>query len=367
MHQKNRFVTNSTLKILYLLPLDDKEKGGMTAITKMFYEVGFFENKNIRHFNTIFKSGESNFTRFFESLFHKVRFIKLLIQFRPDITFVMTSAYWGFFDKAVYCLIARCFGVKSMLNQVGDFADFYEESKWKSYCIRLALKFPNSVIIGSVFWNRYFSSHFPDLFIQSVVNPVDCNRFYKNSISEGQKIKIVSISGIIVPKGIIELVEVIKQVCERSNNFVFVIMGGGEKLEWVRTELKAESEKGQVDIKGFVSDDEKIIEFSTADLFIMLSHNEVIPISILEAMSASLPIISTDVGGIPDIVIEDANGFLFPRKSVTPVVNKLLDLADKREYLKNMGLISKSIVEKDYDVFQVLEKHILLAEELMKR
>ena len=142
-------------------------------------------------------------------------------------------------------------------------------------------------------------------------------------------------------------------------------MGGGEKLEWARAELKTESEKGFVDIKGYVSDYEKEFEFSTADLFIMLSHNEVIPISILEAMSASLPIISTDVGGIPDIVIEEENGFLFPRKTVIPVVNKLLGLADKREKLKNMGLKSRCIVEKDYDVFQVLDRHILLAEDLM--
>ena len=347
------------------MPLDDKEKGGMTEITKMFYEVGFFESKNIRHFNTIFKSGESNFNRFFESIFHKIRFIKLLIQFRPDITFVMTSAYWGFFDKAVYCMIARIFGVKSMLNQVGDFADFYEENKLKSFCIRLALRFPNSVVIGSVFWNKYFTSHFPKLYLQSVVNPVDCKKFYKNNISQREKIRIVSISGIIVPKGIIELVEVIKQVYLRSNDFVFVIMGGGDHLEWARNELKEEIENGFVDIKGYVTDQEKEFEFSMADLFILLSHNEVIPISILEAMSSSLPILSTDVGGIPDIVIDGKNGFLFPRKTILPVVIKLLSLANERVLLNNMGLISKRIVEKDYDVFKVLEKHILLAENLM--
>ena len=64
-------------------------------------------------------------------------------------------------------------------------------------------------------------------------------------------------------------------------------MGVGDKLNWVLEELNTEIEKGHVEVKGLVSDAEKIAEFEIADIFMMLSHNEVIPISILEAMSAS--------------------------------------------------------------------------------
>mgnify|MGYP001332122783 CR=1 FL=1 len=363
--QEKSFTANTRLKILYLIPADDTTKGGMIQITKMFYDIGLFENKNIKHFNTFFKSGEYFFSRLFESFFSKVRFFFILIKFKPDVVFVMTSAYWGFFDKVVYCLIARMFGVKSMLNPVGDFADFYEESQWKAFCIRMALKLPSIILIGSVYWNQYFKTNYPFISIDSVVNPVDSKKYYRSKNRFETKTRIVSISGIVLEKGIVELVKVIQQVCSRSQEFIFIIMGVGDKLNWVMEELNTEIEKGLVEVKGLVSDAEKIAEFEIADIFMMLSHNEVIPISILEAMSASLPIISTNVGGIPDIVIHEKNGLLYPRYVVEPVVELILSLSGKKEVLHQMGKISRQIVTDEYDISQVLERHIFLAEKLV--
>ena len=61
---------------------------------------------------------------------------------------------------------------------------------------------------------------------------------------------------------------------------------------------------------GWVSGAEKIDVFNIADIFVLPSYNEGLPISILEAMSYGLPILSTTVGGIPEIVENGVNGFL---------------------------------------------------------
>lgn len=362
-----KFKTNFTDKILYLVPSDNNDKGGMTEITKMFYQVGLFDNKNIKHFNTFYKWGNSNLAKLFETIVHQLNFIKVLIVFRPKIIFVMSSSYMGFFEKCLYCFLARIFGVKSMLNQVGDFANFYEKSKAKAYFIKLCLKIPNVIVVGSTYWNNYFKNNFSRINISSIVNPVVSDLFFKSDNRKEGKIRIVTISGIITAKGILELVGVIKKVCTITDKFVFVIMGRGEKLEWVRNELKSEISSGMVELKGQVSDEEKILEFSQADIFILLSHNEVIPISMLEAMSASLPILATSVGGIPDIVLEGENGYLFSRMTVDPIVDQILKIGNdySREKLSLMGVKSNLIIKSKYDIMKVLENHMDLAKKII--
>ena len=349
------------------MPSDHDDKGGMTEITKMFYQVGLFDNKNIKHFNTFYKWGDSKLVKLFETFVHQLNFIKVLILFRPKIIFVMTSSYMGFFEKCLYCFFARLFGVKSMLNQVGDFANFYEKSYVKAYFIRFCLKMPNVVVVGSSYWNSYFKSNFHGRKIASIVNPVVSDLFFKSNATKSDKIRIVTISSIITAKGIIELAGVIKRVCSITDKFVFVIMGRGEKLEWLRNELKSEISSGKVELKGQVSDEEKIIEFSIADIFILLSHNEVIPISMLEAMSASLPILATSVGGIPDIVIEGENGYLFSRMTIEPIVNRIIKIGNEisKDQLRLMGIKSNSIVKSRYDIIKVLESHLELAKKII--
>lgn len=367
MKELKKFKVNLSNKILYLVPSDHDDKGGMTEITKMFYQVGLFENKNIKHFNTYYKWGDSNVIKLFETIVHQLGFIKVLILFRPKIIFVMTSSFMGFFEKCLYCFFARLFGVKSMLNQVGDFANFYKKSKFKAYFIRLCLKIPNVIVVGSSYWNNYFKTNFHGREIASIVNPVVSELFFKSNNAKNEQIRIVTISSIITAKGIIELVNVIKRVCSSSDKFVFVIMGRGEKLDWVRNELQMEINLGYVEVKGQVSDEDKILEFSIADLFILLSHDEVIPISMLEAMSASLPIIGTNVGGIPDIVIEGENGYLFSRMTVDPIVERILKIGNEfsRDDLRLMGEKSNLIVKKKYDIIKVLESHIELAKKII--
>ena len=65
-----------------------------------------------------------------------------------------------------------------------------------------------------------------------------------------------------------------------------------------------------IEFIGWVSDEKKIQYLNKADAFILPSYNEGLPISILEAMTYGLPIVSTKVGGIPEVLKDGINGFL---------------------------------------------------------
>ena len=137
-------------------------------------------------------------------------------------------------------------------------------------------------------------------------------------------------------------------------------MGGGDKLEWLKIQLEKEVNQGIVEIKGSVSEEDKIEQLSFADIYILLTYFEVTPISILEGMSASLPILSTNVGGIPDIVKNGENGFLFEKMTTKPVVDKLIELSKDKMLLKIMGEKSLEIVISEYDIYSVIKKHFAI-------
>jgi glycosyltransferase involved in cell wall biosynthesis len=94
-------------------------------------------------------------------------------------------------------------------------------------------------------------------------------------------------------------------------------------------------------------DDVPQILFS-ADIFVLTSDREGFPNVLLEAMAASLPIISTPAGEVKDIVKEGVNGFLVPYDDVQQLVTRLLQLATQPELQAHMGQNGRQIVEDRY-------------------
>jgi glycosyltransferase involved in cell wall biosynthesis len=359
----------SQIRTLYLLP-EPGTQGGMTAITKMYYETGLFEKSNSRHFNTSFKSS-NKLARIAEGLLMKFNYLWVLFRFRPHVVHVMTSSYWGFYDKSSYCLIARVCGIESILNPVGGgFSDFYEGSSFHKRCVDISIKFPNAIVVGSSYWEAYFKAKFKNIRIQNIPNPVNSAVYLrKNHVyKEQNRVNVISVSNIIETKGIRELCSVIRELVKVVDIVEFDILGDGELRPWLETELATEIADGRVRILGFVSDKVKKDCLLKADIFVMLSYFEIIPISILEAMSASLSVISTNVGGIPDLVDEGVNGYLVKPTQIDEVITRLIEMcALTGEELSAFGKESYLKIQKNYDVSSVIQEHDKLALEITQR
>jgi glycosyltransferase involved in cell wall biosynthesis len=345
------------LKITYLIP-EPSSKGGMAAISKMFYEVNYFDNINTFHFNTSFSSF-NKFVRFLEFFKKQFTFILHLIKTKPDVIFVMSNSYFGFYDKCIYCLVARIFGVKSMLNHVGgEFDKFYNSSLLHKTLINILMYFPHVLLIGSSFWCDYFMKLFPNKKIFNSPNPIIVEQYSHTQLPmANQKFKIVSLFRIIKEKGLYELIEVIQRISKLNLNTEFVIIGGGPMLDFLKEQLLENSNNNEVRILGFVNDDIKIQEICSSDLYVMLTHFDLMPISIMEAMAAGKPILSTKVGGIPDLVQDGVNGFLFDIGEVDQVVEKILELSIPNSDAKKLGKKGYEIVITNFDIKSVIKKH----------
>lgn len=123
-----------------------------------------------------------------------------------------------------------------------------------------------------------------------------------------QKLRIGILANITQEKGYLDLIPIAQQLDEQNIDFIFVY-AGADKLEGeFEKRVMAAGLENRFEYLGYVSN--KFQFFEKIDLFILPSYLEGMPTVILEAMAYNKPVISTFVGGIPEVISHGVNGFL---------------------------------------------------------
>jgi len=111
-----------------------------------------------------------------------------------------------------------------------------------------------------------------------------------------------------------------------------------------------------VEILGWVGGYRKNELLAAADIFVLPSYNESLPISLLEAMSWGVPVISTTVGGIPELIRDGTDGFLIEAADVPALTRALAELADDADLRERMGSAGRSQVAESFSREAVLPR-----------
>jgi glycosyltransferase involved in cell wall biosynthesis len=168
-------------------------------------------------------------------------------------------------------------------------------------------------------------------------------------------------------KGIYDILKAIPLVIAREeSNILFVFVGKCDE-EKLKTICKKNNASAFVEILGYLSNEEKRKVISLSDIYVLPSYSEELPIAIIEAMAAGLPIISTPVGSIPDLIEEGVNGYLVAPGDYYGLAEKMLVLAKDKQLRQKMGKENVEKIRREYEdkvVMQELENvyNVLLNE-----
>lgn len=159
-------------------------------------------------------------------------------------------------------------------------------------------------------------------------------------------------------KGLIYLLEAVKQI---KQPFDLVLIGSGENPDKEKMYRLTEKYKN-IHLIEFVPEAiNHIVDYLKAfDIFVLPSIKEGLPYTIIEAMAAQLPIIATDVGGIPEMIIDQENGLLIQPKNSQQLAEKITYLLDNPEIAKQLAQKAKQKAEKEFN----LEKMVRQTKEL---
>lgn len=176
------------------------------------------------------------------------------------------------------------------------------------------------------------------------------DREKKNPYSDRNIFKIVSCSRVIPLKRLDRLADALKRIDNRSVHWTHI--GDGEDFEKLKERLKNLPENITVNLLGRVSNEQvyDIYGQQSFHAFVNISETEGAPVSIMEAMSFSIPAIATAVGGTPELVDNAENGILldsdFTDEQLVDAILKIADMPEE-DYL-NFRNKSRKKFEDDY-------------------
>lgn len=327
--------------------------GGIQTCIEQFYKSNLKKEYNLIKFNT------TKPTIFYGNKFMKtIYFIYLCIKFtfftvfkKIDIIHFHTCSKWGFWQPAFYLRIAKVFKKKTIFHMHGGgFPEFYNNLNEKQQnSVKKTLKSVDKIIVLSEKWKKIYEKIVINNKICVIHNSVDELKYRKYKLSkEKNKLKILYLGKISEDKGIYDLLNAINKL--KIQNIEFIFVGPIENKKKFFETINRLKIRNKCKIIGEIIGDSRFKYFALASIFILPSHIEALPIALLEAMSFGLPIISTKVGAIPEVITNQKNGILIEPKNINELAKSIKKLVLNPKLREKMKLNNLQLIQSKYSI-----------------
>jgi glycosyltransferase involved in cell wall biosynthesis len=180
-----------------------------------------------------------------------------------------------------------------------------------------------------------------------IPNGVDARRFSPRQESRPPGPPVVAtVARLVEQKGVQYLVDAAAIVCRKLPGCQFRIAGDGPLLPALRERARALGIEGNCHFLGAVAEAEELL--AAADLFVLPSLWEGLPIALLEAMASGLPVIAADTAGSREIVERTGAGVIVPRRDAGALADAILSLLSDRRMAEEMGIAARRAVMENY-------------------
>jgi glycosyltransferase involved in cell wall biosynthesis len=339
-------------KIL-MLGTDVSTMGGIASVVQDYIDSGLMDRLGIKYIATHRDGSKLSKVWFFLRQFPKAAAKSLA----SNLVHIHTSHGWSFRRLSSLLYFANLANRKTVLHVHGSqFDSYYDEAgKMERAWIRRGLRSANVVIALSEAWKEKLLAMEPMANVVVLRNGVNFAKYHvEESRSIHSPVNVLFLGRLGERKGIYDLLESINHL--DISRFNFVLAGDGE-IEQVREIVLKRGWQERVSVPGWVGPDEKEDLLRKADIYLLPSYHEGLPISILEAMAAALPIIATPVGGIPEAVIDGLNGYLIPPGDAVKIASRIETIAFDRSKWKAMSDASSNRALTKFDM-QVVESRL---------
>ncbi|PSV13044.1 hypothetical protein C0W93_04825 [Photobacterium leiognathi subsp. mandapamensis] len=309
---------------------------GMSLANSFFYEYAKYDKIDIIKHDTVFsrelkskdKQGRFDFRFFLLSIVNMFSLFKKILICDVDIIYVTPGqSILGFLRFFPVVFLAKIFRKKvvqhihgSRLTYNIDKANFFFR-----FLSKIDIKLTNRFIVLSDSIVNIYSDYIPERKMVICLNGVEVQK--KKEITIKTSVNILFLSNLMKDKGILDLFSMIEQY--PCNNMRFNFAGAIEpELNNICNDFFTKNQKNCT-YHGVVFGDKKRALFENSDIFILPSYDEGIPLSILEAYSYSCAVVTTNVGGIPDIFKENENGIFVKQNNPLSIYQALNNIHEK--------------------------------------
>lgn len=282
---------------------------------------------------------------------------KAFAEIKPDIVFLYMSKPIAFGGLAA--ILGKVPHYNILVNGLEN---AYYRTGPKDFCVRVVMSLFYRIVASradTVFFQngddmRYFKEHHMLTRDNALVvggSGVDMEHFAKRDLPAEPVVLMTA--RLLWSKGIREFLEAVSLAKKEAPALKVMLVGGLDHNDEALTEeeLNRYIQTADIEYCGFAADVRPYLE--RCSIFVLPSYHEGTPRSVLEALSVGRPIITTDVPGCRETVVDGKNGFLVPARESKPLADKLVLLAGDAALRAEMAEASYNLCLEKYEVHKV--------------
>ena len=248
------------------------------------------------------------------TIFSLLWFVLRLATRRYSVVHCNIAPRGSVFRKGLYVAIAKALRVKTLIHLHGSgFDSFYlARVSWVRVLIRKIFQLADRVVVLGRHWEAFAikTMNLPPEAVVKINNGVPVATAQANPAHVIDSFTLVTVGLVGERKGTDVLLRALADLPE-TVNWTLNVLGNGE-VEKFRSFARELNLRGRVNFLGWCDSRTVHEHLLAANLFVLVSRAENQPLAIIEAMALGLPIVSTTVGAIPEVVQHEVNGLLVP-------------------------------------------------------
>jgi glycosyltransferase involved in cell wall biosynthesis len=335
-------------------------RGGIASVVAAIREGGFFAWANVFYVIThVQGNGLRKAWQFLRAIWITTR---TLVNEPVAIVHAHVSSRGSFWRKAMLLWIARRFGVPTIFHlHSGGFSGFADHGlggRFLQAAIRSTLEASTTVVVLTERWAEWVREFAPRSRVRVVGNPVRIPEFageVRSTEERGRGGRVLFLGLICDAKGSFDLLRAWVAFRARVPHWRLVVGGNGEVDRFLQ-EARRLGIGDDVEYVGWLTGPEKDRELLAADIFVLPSYKEGMPVSILEAMAFGVAVIATPVGGVPDMMKPEVHGLWVQPGDVGALAQTLERLASSPALRAALARASRQHVTMHYSTETVLER-----------
>lgn len=337
---------------------------GQAICIQMYLNSKLKDSFDLIHLDTSDRRNLSNIGKFdyrnvYIALKCVLKMAYLCIFKKPSIAYIPISRNnWAYLRDGLFIIVAKLSSnAKILIHLHGeDFRTFYESTNiFMKLFIDITMKCCDKAIVLAERLRWIFDKWFDPENIEAVTNGIMINLdiIKKHVESNRDNVLLTHLGNLYPDKGTYDLVKAFKIVADKHPCVNLEIAGEWdnrfpEYKENVLQFIKDNGLERKVHFRGVITGAEKEMFLVKSDLFILSSLKEGVPMVIIEAMATANPIVATNVGGVPEVVVDGKTGFLVEKQNPEEMANAIIKLIEDAELRIQMGKAGRKRYEEFY-------------------
>jgi len=324
------------------------EKGGMGSVETLIMNTNL-SGFEIQHISTWDGEPSKHPKLHILKLFVRaiVIFLGKLLTQQVDLVHIHFSERGSVARKSILLFIALAFNKPVIIHAHGcEFHIFHSQLPKKGrQLVNWSLQKCTRLIVLSESWKDYYINNCEIIPEKVVVlpNPVDIPDIVPER-TDAQKLNVLFLGKINQRKGVFDLLEALAKIPSDLRQNTRLILAGSGEVEQARKVAQTLDIEKQVEFPGWVNENLRNHLLARANIFVLPSYNEGLPMALLEAMSWELPVITTPVGGIPEVITHQENGLLVSPGDIEQLTEALQSLLTDASFRLALGIAARKRV-----------------------